>query len=53
VLKGAIEKAQELVAELPNVGLLFNLFENPANIAAIQQTTAQEIIAAFRTELII
>ncbi|MGZ9676281.1 cysteine synthase A [Flavobacterium sp. GNP001] len=45
-MKGAIEKAQELVAELPNAWSPLQ-FENPANIAIHQQTTAQEIIAAF------
>lgn len=45
-MKGAIEKAQELVAELPNAWSPLQ-FENLANIAVHQQTTAQEIIAAF------
>lgn len=45
-MKGAIEKAQELVSELPNAWSPLQ-FENPANIAIHQQTTAQEIIAAF------
>jgi cysteine synthase A len=45
-MKGALEKAQELVAEMPNAWSPLQ-FENPANIEIHKKTTAQEIIKAF------
>ncbi|MFZ4509068.1 MAG: cysteine synthase A [Fimbriimonas sp.] len=45
-MKGAIEKANELAASLPNAWVP-QQFENPANIAVHQRTTAQEILADF------
>lgn len=45
-MKGAIEKAAELVAENLNAWSP-KQFENPANIAIHEQTTAQEIIEDF------
>ncbi|TDE41885.1 cysteine synthase A [Flavobacterium rhamnosiphilum] len=45
-MKGALEKAQELVTEMPNAWSPLQ-FENPANIEIHKKTTAQEIIKAF------
>jgi cysteine synthase len=45
-MKGAIERAQELVAQTPG-SWMPQQFENPANIAVHVQTTAQEILADF------
>ncbi|MGY0196327.1 cysteine synthase A [Leptothrix sp. BB-4] len=45
-MKGAIEKAQELVASTPGAWIP-QQFENPANIAVHVRTTAQEILADF------
>ena len=45
-MKGALEKAQELVAEMPNAWSPLQ-FDNPANIEIHKTTTAQEIIKAF------
>ena len=45
-MKGALEKAQELVTEMPNAWSPLQ-FENPANIEIHKTTTAQEIIKAF------
>lgn len=45
-MKGAIEKAQELTAEIPNSWSPLQ-FENPANIEIHKKTTAEEIIKAF------
>jgi cysteine synthase len=45
-MKGAIEKAAELVAETEN-GWSPQQFDNPANIAVHEKTTAQEILADF------
>ena len=45
-MKGAIEKAQELTAEMPNAWSPLQ-FENPANIEIHKKTTAREIIKAF------
>ncbi len=45
-MKGAIERAQELVAEIPNAWMPMQ-FENPANISIHQQTTAREILTDF------
>lgn len=45
-MKGAIEKAAELVANTPN-GWSPKQFDNPANVAIHEKTTAQEIIADF------
>jgi cysteine synthase A len=45
-MKGAIARAQELAAETPNAWIP-QQFENPANITAHEQTTAQEILADF------
>lgn len=45
-MKGAIEKATELVLETPNAWSP-KQFENPANVAIHERTTAQEILADF------
>ncbi|MDF1481000.1 cysteine synthase A [Extensimonas sp. H3M7-6] len=45
-MKGAIERAQELVASTPGAWMP-QQFENPANVAVHMQTTAQEILADF------
>jgi cysteine synthase A len=45
-MKGAIEKAQELIASTPNAWMP-QQFENPANIEIHVQTTAQEILRDF------
>jgi cysteine synthase len=45
-MKGAIERAIELVAATPN-SWMPGQFENPANIAIHARTTAQEILADF------
>lgn len=45
-MKGAIEKAAELVLETPN-SWSPKQFENPANVEVHERTTAQEIIADF------
>jgi cysteine synthase len=45
-MKGAIERAHELVASTPGAWMP-QQFENPANIAVHVQTTAQEIYADF------
>ena len=45
-MKGAIERAQQLVAETPGAWMP-QQFDNPANIAIHQKTTAQEILADF------
>jgi cysteine synthase A len=45
-MKGAIERAQELLREIPNAWMP-QQFENEANIAIHRRTTAQEILADF------
>jgi cysteine synthase A len=45
-MKGAIEKAQELVAQTPNAWMPMQ-FDNPANIQVHVDTTAQEILSDF------
>ncbi|MCC7545926.1 MAG: cysteine synthase A [Aquabacterium sp.] len=45
-MKGAIARAQELAAQTPDAWIP-QQFENPANITAHEQTTAQEILADF------
>lgn len=45
-MKGAIERAQELVAQTPG-SWMPQQFENPANIDVHARTTAQEILADF------
>jgi cysteine synthase A len=45
-MKGAIEKADELVKEMPSAWSPLQ-FENPANIEIHKKTTAQEIVKAF------
>ncbi len=45
-MKGAIEKAAELVLEIPN-SWSPKQFDNPANVEVHERTTAQEIIADF------
>jgi cysteine synthase A len=45
-MKGAIERAKELVATTPGAWMP-QQFENPANIAVHERTTAQEILADF------
>ena len=46
-MKGAIERAKELIAEMPG-SWMPQQFENPANIDVHVRTTAQEILADFR-----
>ncbi|WP_374386250.1 cysteine synthase A [Sandaracinobacter sp.] len=45
-MKGAIARAQEIVAETPGAWMP-QQFENPANVAVHVKTTAQEILADF------
>ncbi len=45
-MKGAIERAHELIAETPGAWMP-QQFENPANIDIHKRTTAQEILADF------
>jgi len=45
-MKGAIKKARELAAEMPN-SWIPQQFDNPANVAIHRKTTAQEIAADF------
>lgn len=45
-MKGAIERANELVASTPNSWMPMQ-FENPSNIAIHEHTTAQEVLADF------
>ncbi|MGH2664358.1 cysteine synthase A [Flavobacterium sp.] len=45
-MKGAIEKANELVAQIPNAWSP-QQFDNPANVEVHERTTAQEIISDF------
>ncbi|WP_066556748.1 cysteine synthase A [Croceicoccus bisphenolivorans] len=45
-MKGALARAQELVAETPN-SWMPQQFENPANISVHARTTAREIMADF------
>jgi len=45
-MKGAIEKANELVAQIPNAWSP-QQFDNPANVAIHEKTTAQELIQDF------
>ena len=45
-MKGAIERARELLAEIPG-SWMPQQFENPANIAVHVRSTAQEILADF------
>jgi cysteine synthase A len=45
-MKGAIARAQELAAQTPNAWIP-QQFENPANIAVHERTTAQEILKDF------
>ncbi|MEY4161007.1 MAG: hypothetical protein RLZZ136_1628 [Pseudomonadota bacterium] len=47
-MKGAIERAKELLAEIPG-SWMPQQFENPANIAVHVRTTAQEILNDFAT----
>lgn len=46
-MKGAIERAHELQAEMPGAWIP-QQFENPANVAVHARTTAQEILNDFR-----
>ncbi|APF18108.1 cysteine synthase A [Caldithrix abyssi DSM 13497] len=45
-MKGAIERAKELAAKLPNAWMPMQ-FENPANVEAHKKFTAQEILQDF------
>jgi cysteine synthase A len=45
-MKGAIARAQELIATTPNAWMP-SQFDNPANIQVHRQTTAQEILSDF------
>ncbi len=45
-MKGAIARAQELIASTPN-SWMPSQFDNPANISVHQKTTAQEILKDF------
>ncbi|GAA4403777.1 cysteine synthase A [Nibrella viscosa] len=45
-MKGAIERAHELLVELPDAWMP-QQFDNPANVAVHRRTTAQEILADF------
>ncbi|WP_300488177.1 cysteine synthase A [Flavobacterium sp.] len=45
-MKGAIEKANELVTQIPNAWSP-QQFDNPANVAIHEKTTAQELIQDF------
>jgi cysteine synthase A len=45
-MKGAIERAKELIAQTPN-SWLPQQFENPANIEIHKRTTAREVLADF------
>lgn len=45
-MKGAIERAMELVAQTPGAWMA-SQFDNPANVAVHVRTTAQEILADF------
>ena len=45
-MKGAIARAQEMVAQTPNAWMP-QQFENPANIEVHKRTTAQEILEDF------
>lgn len=45
-MNGAIERAKELVAEIPNAWMP-QQFDNPANVAAHKNYTAQEILKDF------
>jgi cysteine synthase A len=45
-MRGAIERAAELAAKLPNAWIP-QQFENPSNVEAHERTTAQEIIKDF------
>ncbi|AZI37825.1 cysteine synthase [Caenibius tardaugens NBRC 16725] len=45
-MKGALERAQELVSSTPGAWMP-QQFENPANVTVHAQTTAQEILADF------
>jgi cysteine synthase len=46
-MKGALERAHQLVQETPN-SWMPQQFENPANIAVHARTTAQEILSDFK-----
>ena len=45
-MRGAIERAEQLLEEIPH-GWIPRQFDNPANVAIHEQSTAQEILADF------
>lgn len=45
-MRGAIERAEQLLEEIPH-GWIPRQFDNPANVAIHEKTTAQEILADF------
>jgi cysteine synthase len=45
-MRGAIERAEQLLAETPN-GWMPRQFDNPANVQVHEETTAQELLADF------
>ena len=48
-MKGAIERAEELVAQTPN-SWMPQQFDNPANVEVHVRTTAQEMLDDFRDQ---